>query len=72
MTAEKRIDVIRVSCQSTQKKISSCSNDFGSETSSEKRLVCNVLTYYFVFKITQEYGEKMKYNKLVLNHLLFI
>ncbi|XP_054706794.1 rho GTPase-activating protein 44-like [Uloborus diversus] len=38
VTAEKRVETIRVSCQNTQKKIASCQIDFGSETSTEKRL----------------------------------
>lgn len=40
VTAEKRVDTIRVSCQTTQKKIAACNIDFGSENSAEKRLVC--------------------------------
>ncbi|XP_071034330.1 rho GTPase-activating protein 17 [Parasteatoda tepidariorum] len=38
LTAEKRVDSIKLSCQSTHKKIISTQIDFGSETSLEKRL----------------------------------
>ncbi|GFV61320.1 hypothetical protein TNCV_4103781 [Trichonephila clavipes] len=41
LSAEKRVESIKLSCQATQKKLTACQIDFGSETSAEKRLVFN-------------------------------
>ncbi|GFY51721.1 rho GTPase-activating protein 44 [Trichonephila inaurata madagascariensis] len=38
LSAEKRVESIKLSCQATQKKLTACQIDFGSETSAEKRL----------------------------------
>ncbi|GFT56724.1 rho GTPase-activating protein 44 [Nephila pilipes] len=38
LSAEKRVESIKLSCQTTQKKLTACQIDFGSETSVEKRL----------------------------------
>ncbi|GIY53722.1 rho GTPase-activating protein 44 [Caerostris darwini] len=38
LSAEKRVESIKLSCQATQKKLTACQIDFGSETSLEKRM----------------------------------